>query len=250
MLFSRYRFLTPLVTENVLVTPSPSSNSEEDLIDAAVPAFPYALAVDPIKVPVLPVISSGGEASPTGVNDVCTSSLWKESTVPLWYSTGADVEELLDDADGLDWLADSGDLDETYGQILSTSKKGIISETNGVSEDTAIDAASGEINPATFLTSLSAENGSMSLPSLFDHALNTHTDMQPLGNSSKRLKLSMSCFSSATEAMEAAIPSSGNLIVGDEQFTAFDGACFDEHAFVSALLENNVGDSSTLPTLC
>ena len=59
----------------------------------------------------------------------------------------------------------------------------------------------------------------------------------------------MSCFSSATEAMEAAAPSSGNLIVGDEQFTAFDGACFDEHAFVSALLESNVGDSSTLPTL-
>jgi len=246
---SLYRFLTPLVTDNVLVTPSPSTNGEEDLSDAAVPAFPHSLAVDPIKVPVLPVISSGGEASPTGVSDVCISSFWKESTVPLWYSTGADVEELLDDADGLDWLADSGDLDETYGHILSTSKKGITSENNGISEVTAIEAPSGEINPATFLASLSAENGSMSLPSLFDHALNTHMDMQPLGSSSKRLKLSMSCFSSATEAMEAAAPSSGNLIVGDEQFTAFDGACFDEHAFVSALLESNVGDSSTLPTL-
>lgn len=239
-----------MVTDNVLVTPSPSSNGEEDVSADAVPAFPYSLGVDPIKVPVISAIPSTGEASPTGVNEVCLSSFWKESNVPLWYSSGADVEELLNDADGLDWLSDSGDLDETYGHILSTSKKGAPYETNdGAGEDGANEATVAEIYPATLLASLSAENGSMSLPSLFDHALNNHTDLQPLGSSSKRLKLSMSCFASATEAMEAAAPSSGNMIVGDEQFTAFDGACFDEQAFVSALLDSSGGDSSALPTL-
>ena len=58
-----------------------------------------------------------------------------------------------------------------------------------------------EINTATFLASLSTENGSTGLPSLFTC---TNTDMQPLGSTSKRLKHSMSCFSFATEAMEAA----------------------------------------------
>ncbi len=88
-----------------------------------------------------------------------------------------------------------------------TLKKGITSKNERISEDTASKAASGEINPATVLASLPTENSSTSLPSLFDHALNAHTDMQPLRSSSKRLKHSiMSCFSSATEAMEAATP--------------------------------------------
>ena len=80
----------------------------------------------------------------------------------------------------------------------------------------------------------------MSLPSLFDHALDhpqhrhSQPQLQPLGNSSKRLKMSMPCFLSATEAIEASlpiVPSSGNMVVGDEHFAAFYGGAFDEQAF-------------------
>ncbi len=54
--------------------------------------------------------------SPTGVADV---SLLLPSWVdvnnpPSWYSKGADIDTLLDDADCLNWLSDTGDLDETY----------------------------------------------------------------------------------------------------------------------------------------
>lgn len=54
-----------------------------------------------------------GEASPTGVTDLYPS--WTDSKdAPSWYAKGADVDALLDVADTLDWLADTGDLNETY----------------------------------------------------------------------------------------------------------------------------------------
>merc|ERR1712161_55824 len=49
---------------------------------------------------------AGGEVSPTGVIDL--------EFYPSWYAKGSDVDALLDVADTLDWLADTGDLTETY----------------------------------------------------------------------------------------------------------------------------------------
>jgi hypothetical protein len=54
-----------------------------------------------------------GETSPTGVVDFPSNWAWSEEP-PSWYAKGADVDELLNEADALDWLADSGDLNETY----------------------------------------------------------------------------------------------------------------------------------------
>ena len=34
--------------------------------------------------------------------------------MPTWYAKGSDLDEILDEAETLDWLADSGDLDENY----------------------------------------------------------------------------------------------------------------------------------------
>ena len=240
------------MTENVVVTPSPSNNGDEDASEVADLSF----SMDSIKrLPPATTTCAAGETSPTSVNDLCIANYWKDSTVPHWFSTGADVEQLLDDADALDWLSDSGDLDETYGHILS-SKLAFSSENVDATDS---EAAAADVYPAALLaSSTSAEHGSMSLPSLFDHALdhpNQHhpqQQLQPLGNSNKRLKISMSCFLSATEAMEASlpiVPSSGNMIVGDEHFAAFDGGAFDEQAFVSALLDSNASEPSSLPTL-
>jgi hypothetical protein len=54
--------------------------------------------------------------SPTGVADI---SLLLPSWVdvknpPSWYNKGSDIDTLLDDADCLNWLSDTGDIDETY----------------------------------------------------------------------------------------------------------------------------------------
>ena len=60
------------------------------------------------------------EGSPTGVGDIPnfpsfpSSKLAPTPEPPNWYARGADVDELLHDADALNWLADTGDLDEVY----------------------------------------------------------------------------------------------------------------------------------------
>lgn len=56
----------------------------------------------------------GGDVSPTGIADFPTSWAWHASEPPVWYNKGADVDELLNEAEALDWLADSGDLTESY----------------------------------------------------------------------------------------------------------------------------------------
>jgi len=239
---NRYRFLTPVVTENVLTTPNFSNPSQGN---APLPGAPYVTNVDPIKVPVDGLIAPGaytGETSPTGVVDFTFPIFGDAKDAPHWYSKGADVEELLDEADALDWLADSGDLDETYSHILSkitTSEVGSGIVTDAGAEGAEIVAIS--MHPALSAAnsaSLPEEKSLMNLPSLFDQA------QQPL---SKRPKLSSMVFSSATEAMEATLPiaaSSGNI--GEDHFAVFDSA-FDEQAFVSALLDSS--ETSALPAL-
>lgn len=59
--------------------------------------------------------SIGGEISPTGVNDISIYPSWTDTKdPPSWYTKGGDVDALLDVADNLDWLADTGDPNETF----------------------------------------------------------------------------------------------------------------------------------------
>ena len=99
----RFRFLTPV----------PVSTCEPQLSNVArqAGANPITLpSENPSSVP-----SIAGEVSPTGVADLVTHPSWKEAKdAPSWYAKGADVDALLDVADTLDWLADTGDLNETY----------------------------------------------------------------------------------------------------------------------------------------
>ena len=37
---------------------------------------------------------------------------------PTWYNNGEDIDKLLEDADDLNWLVDTGDLDETFPPAL------------------------------------------------------------------------------------------------------------------------------------
>jgi len=62
---------------------------------------------------------SDGEVSPTGVIDLEFYPSWTDFSkdTPSWYAKGSDVDALLDVADTLDWLADTGDLTETYEEV-------------------------------------------------------------------------------------------------------------------------------------
>lgn len=62
---------------------------------------------------------AGGEISPTGVTDLDFTLSWNDISkdMPSWYAKGSDVDALLDVADTLDWLADTGDLNETYQEV-------------------------------------------------------------------------------------------------------------------------------------
>lgn len=54
-------------------------------------------------------------SSPTGVQELAIYPSWIDAKEPpSWYAKGADVDALLDVSDTLDWLADTGDLDEEY----------------------------------------------------------------------------------------------------------------------------------------
>jgi len=86
---NRFRFLTP-----VPVAPP--------ITDVA-----RAAGANPIAVPSS-TCSSETVVSPTGVAELYPS--WTDAKdPPSWYHKGEDVETLLDTADGLDWLTDSGD---------------------------------------------------------------------------------------------------------------------------------------------
>lgn len=104
-LFNSFRFLTPVPV------------ASERVNDVARQA-----GANPITLP-----SSSGNAatsvpgsSPTGVNDLAFYPSWTDAKEPpSWYAKGADVDALLDVSDTLDWLADSGDLDEEYQPQLN-----------------------------------------------------------------------------------------------------------------------------------
>lgn len=139
-----------------------------------------------------------GEVSPTGVNDLVMYPSWADAKdMPSWYAKGADVDCLLDVADTLDWLTDTGDLNETYEPpkvpVTSDDKTNLSTDALAAMDSDAPVAA---------------------LPSLFENA-------------------------ESTKKQE------GNM---EEHLNVFDTP-MEEHAFVSALLENNGESSGSLPVI-
>lgn len=84
--------------------------------------------VDPLKIPLnhtqypTPPTTSTLTTitvSPTGVSENLMLPSWVDAkNPPQWYNDGGDIDTLLDDADCLNWLSDTGDLDETYPPAL------------------------------------------------------------------------------------------------------------------------------------
>lgn len=59
-------------------------------------------------------------SSPTGVADMSLLPSWVDAkNPPSWYNEGSDIDTLLEDADCLNWLSDTGDLEETYPPAMA-----------------------------------------------------------------------------------------------------------------------------------
>lgn len=214
---SVFRFLTPATVENSAPPASRSAAASGSQMPVG-----FTSMLDPIKVPGGDHSGQlAGEVSPTGVTDISFPA------IPSWYARGADVEDLLDEADALDWLADSGDLDETYSHILPTKAVSSSMPLDAPSVCTASDAGSdaGLLKPSYLSITAPVDND----------------DIAPNDvHQAKRVKYNPS-------SEPANVTTSMDCGVDDDQFAVFDSA-FDEQAFVSALLDGEVGNS-TLPTL-
>uniref|UniRef100_A0A6S8P3T4 Uncharacterized protein n=1 Tax=Amphora coffeiformis TaxID=265554 RepID=A0A6S8P3T4_9STRA len=102
---SLFRFLTPAP---VSTTDSPVLND----VARQAGANPITL---PSENPSSAPTNGDGEVSPTCVADINIYPSWTDGKdPPAWYAKGADVDALLDVAGTLDWLADPGDLNESY----------------------------------------------------------------------------------------------------------------------------------------
>jgi len=237
---SLFRYLTP--------TPILPPETQVNTVARQAGANPITL---PIDQPGLFNTLAGGEVSPTGVNDLELYPTWTDYSkdAPSWYSKGSDVDALLDVADTLDWLADTGDLNETYEEAERMHT--VTTEAHSQSSDFHLD----EDQPQKDLAPTSGgnfysdanNNATMSmntlpridsaaevnvppLPSLFDGVTDNGDD--PTGSKSK-LTLHMSSVPSVTNLEEHLFSSP-----------------IEEHDFVSTILdETGAGSSDTLAAL-
>ncbi len=211
----------------------------------------------------------GGEVSPTVVVDFPSNWAWTNDA-PSWYSKGADVDELLNEAEALDWLADSGDLNETYNpppapapvpsedHQMSVSEPSLLSLVDPVQssmdkskhEPTHVTPSPITTTPAPLPTNLvpapmldSTDAGAVIMPRTSSGA-----NMPPLqslfesGHNLNGMKKEKSMNISSTSLFESASAAADAAVVEDN-FHLLDTP-FDEQAFVTALLDQNSGDSS------
>jgi SHAQKYF class myb-like DNA-binding protein len=213
------------------LTPAPVAPSEPQVNEVArqAGANPITLPSDqPGAAPSWPSIVAG-EVSPTGVADLSMYPSWTDAKdTPSWYAKGSDVDALLDVADTLDWLTDTGDLHESYQP----------------EPDLDDDAASIPDDKPT--------HGLAYTPSVNNMSLNT----LPRVDSADDVVVPPlpSLFDGATEAEEPSkrhgilhMIESVSTATIDEHLHVFDTP-LEEHDFVSTILEDT-GDHECLPVL-
>ena len=151
---------------------------------------------------------------------------------PSWYAKGSDVDALLDVADTLDWLADTGDLDETYQEATNSIAAGIPAPTpvSAMAPAAALPNHHHEVatrNSVSMNTLPRIDSGAEMcvppLPSLFDGAADDDAD-----ESNRKL---------------SGLNHSHSVTNLDDDLQVFDTP-IEEHDFVSTILDDNAGGSS------
>lgn len=217
----RFRFLTPV----------PVAAGEPVVNEVARQA-----GANPITVPVdnYNHTMMGGEISPTGVGELTMYPSWTDAKdTPSWYAKGSDVDALLDVADTLDWLTDTGDIHEAYQPTGPTT----LEDADGVS-DPSVDKAVGGLAHTPSMNNLSTNtlprvDSSVDvvvppLPSLFDGAPDADEATRKIAE------------------QQLVTSTSTNTI--DEHLQVFDTP-LEEHDFVSSMLETVGESTASLPEL-
>jgi len=189
--------------------------------------------------------AAGGEISPTSVSDLALYPIWADGKdPPSWYATGADVDALLDVADSLDWLDDTGDLHETYqpGMELEPSVESF--ESARVAAElgqTALRTATNNTSVSTLPhVDSNVESVVPPLPSLFDGT--TPSPSEP----SQNKKLATAALVAAGLSDMHLNPSTSATAMGEgdeDPLQVFDSP-MEEHDFVSTILENHESTDS------
>jgi len=208
------------------LTPAPVSTSEPQLNEVARQA-----GANPITLPTEQVRNSHavGEVSPTGVADFSIYPSWTDAKdTPSWYAKGSDVDALLDVADTLDWLTDTGDLQETYQASHATDQTPAADEEESKKVESGLASASSAHN-MSLNTLQDVDVVVPPLPSLFD------TPAEPDQMSSKK------------ESGQIMTTSESSATI-DEHLQVFDTP-LEEHDFVSTLLEETGESTNTLSGL-
>lgn len=149
---------------------------------------------------------------------------------PAWYNDGGDIETLLEDADCLNWLNDTGDLEETYPPAVVEPSP--VTSGDGANAAGSHESLSFLVDPpnqegATTDDAATADSGTATITA--------EADSKPAAVSTTT-NTTTEEYSSATEAM-AAVQQKQEAVVKEEPlFPDLDVG--DDQEFVSALLEN------------
>jgi hypothetical protein len=174
---------------------------------------------------------TGGEVSPTGVTDVNFYPSWIDAKdTPSWYAKGADVDALLDIADTLDWLTDTGDLSEIYHPPATGEAEDSVPVQNDyhVTDEEHTE----KMNHATSTTTLPRVDSNVdsivpSLPDLFDGVHESTNSFHHLAKS----------VISSSHVLQ---PSASATSIG-EHLQVFDSP-MEEHDFVATILQSSHDD--------
>mmetsp|Transcript_2762 Transcript_2762/g.3108 ORF Transcript_2762/g.3108 Transcript_2762/m.3108 type:complete len:755 (-) Transcript_2762:128-2392(-) len=146
-----FRFLSPAPNELVSSDGTNTPPTQVNDIARQVGANPITLPSSYMDKNKMNNFSqAGGDVSPTGVENFLsfpTNWAW-QSEAPAWYTKGADVDELLSEAEALDWLADSGDLTEDYQPPVEETIPKQHNNGSQMSEPSLLSLAAGDnVNP-------------------------------------------------------------------------------------------------------
>lgn len=208
------------------LTPAPVSISEPQLNEVARQA-----GANPITLPTEQVrnIHAVGEVSPTGVADFALYPSWTDAKdTPSWYAKGSDVDALLDVADTLDWLTDTGDLQETYQASHDSIQPTSVNEEEPKKVENGL-ARTPSAHSMSLNTLEDVDVVVPPLPSLFD------TPAEPDEMSSRKMD-------------SGQLTNSASSTTIDEHLQVFDTP-LEEHDFVSTILEETSESTNTLSAL-
>jgi hypothetical protein len=189
------------------------------------------------------VATDGGEISPTGVMaDLAMYPSWTDAKdIPTWYAKGADVDALLDVGDALDWLADTGDMHETYQPPPEDEEEEDDTPASELPDDlqnpmsklTPSHIASTSVNELSQILGCNVETVVPPLPSIFDGTPDSTSHL-----SSAVMKDRSMMVPSASAVALAAAAAADPTTLGSLQEPLFDTP-MEEHDFVSTILEES-----------